>query len=130
MIMKKILLVALAVFMMAGTAVAAENVIELRSGVTIIQQENAVDRLIKLIEGYTKQVNAAKTADELLTVAQKCFEEMTTFQEKYADEIMALEERLTEAQMEEYEAKLEKVLAAFEVAVNKKAEELVGEIGD
>lgn len=130
MIMKKILLVALAVFMMAGTAVAAENVIELRSGVTIIQQENAVDRLIKLIEGYTKQVNAAKSADELLTVAQKCFEEMTTFQEKYADEIMALEERLTEAQMEEYEAKLEKVLAAFEVAVNKKTEELVGEIGD
>lgn len=130
MIMKKILLVALAVFMMAGTAVEAENVIELRSGVTIIQQENAVDRLIKLIEGYTKQVNAAKTADELLTVAQKCFEEMTTFQEKYADEIMALEETLTEAQMEEYEAKLEKVLAAFEVAVNKKTEEIVGEIDD
>ena len=123
-------MVAIAVFMMAGTAVATENVIEVKSGVIITQQENVVDRLIKLIEGYTKQVNAAKTLDELMAVAEKCIEEMTAFEEKYADEIMAVEETLTEAQMEKYEAKLEQVLEAFEVATEKKTEQLIGELDD
>jgi DNA-binding transcriptional regulator YbjK len=113
--------------MMAGTALATENVIEVKSGVTITQQENVVDRLIKLIEGYTKQISAAKTLDELMAVAVKCEEEMTAFEEKYADEIMAFEGTLTEEQMEKYEAKLEQVLEAFEAAAEKKAEELIGE---
>ena len=114
---------AIALFMMAGTALATENVIEVKSGVTITQQENVVDRLIKLIEGYTKQINAAKTLDELMAVAVKCEEEMTAFEEK----IMAFEGTLTEEQMEKYEAKLEQVLEAFEAAAEKKAEELIGE---
>lgn len=125
--MKKFLMAAIALFMMAGTALATENVIEVKSGVTITQQENVVDRLIKLIEGYTKQINAAKTLDELKAVAVKCEEEMTAFEEKYADEIMAFGGTLTEEQMEKYEAKLEQVLEAFEAAAEKKAEELIGE---
>lgn len=121
---------AIAVFMMLGTAVATENVVVVNNNATTVQTGNVVDKLITLINGYTKKVNAVKTADELMTVAQNCFEEMMGFEEKYADEIIKLEKTLTEEQMARYETKLEQAMDAFEAAVERKTEELIGELDD
>ncbi|MBQ5889186.1 MAG: hypothetical protein IIW77_07950 [Bacteroidaceae bacterium] len=125
--MRKFLMAAIAVFMMSGSAMAAENVVVVNNKVTTVQSGNAIDKLIALINGYTKKVNATKSVDELMALGEKCFEEMMEFEEKYADEIIALEETLTEAQMERYEAKVEQAMEAFEAAVEKKTEELMGD---
>ena len=116
---------AIAVFMMAGTAVAAEKVVVVNNDVTTVQSGNVIDKMIALVKGFTKEINAVKTLDELMKVAEKCYEEMTTFEEKYADEVARLEKTLTEAQMEEYEAKLEQTLEALEAAVEKKTKEIM-----
>lgn len=121
---------AIAVFMMLGTAVATENVVVVNNNATAVQTGNVIDKLITLINGYTKKVNAVKTADELQTVAQNCFEEMTAFEEKYADEIIKLEKTLTEEQKAKYETKLEQAIEAFEAAAERKTEELIGELDD
>ena len=91
---------AIAVFMMSGTAVATENVVVVNNNATTVQAGNVIDKLITLINGYTKKVNAVKTLDELEAMAVKFEEEMTAFEEKYADEGMALEGTLTEEQKE------------------------------
>ena len=116
---------AIAVFMLSGTAVATENVVVVNNNVTTVQSGNAIDKLISMVNGYTKKVNAVKTIDELMKVAEKCFEEMMSFEEKYADEIARLEDTLTEAQIARYETKLEQAMEAFEAAVEKKTEQLM-----
>ncbi|MBQ5645337.1 MAG: hypothetical protein IIV04_06525 [Bacteroidaceae bacterium] len=125
--MKKFLLAAIAVFMMAGTTIAAENVVVVNNEVTTTVSENAADKLIALIKSYTNKINAAKTVDELMKVSEQCYTEMMEFQEKNMEEIMALEGILTEEQQAAYEEKLEAVMAEFEAAAEKKAEELMGE---
>lgn len=124
------MMTAIAVFMMSGTAVATENVVVVNNNATTVQTGNVIDKLITLINGYTKKVNAVKTADELLTVAQNCFEEMKGFEEKHADEIIKLEKTLTEEQKARYETKLEQAIEAFEAAAERKTEELIGELDD
>lgn len=123
--MRKFLMAAIAVFMLSGTAVATENVVVVNNNVTTVQSGNAIDKLISMVNGYTKKVNAVKTIDELMKVAEKCFEEMMSFEEKYADEIARLEDTLTEAQIARYETKLEQAMEAFEAAVEKKTEQLM-----
>ena len=48
--MKKLLMAAIAVFMMAGTSIASENVVVVENNVTTTVPDNAVDKLIKLIK--------------------------------------------------------------------------------
>ena len=125
--MKKFLMTAIAVFMMAGTALATENHVEVKSDVAMTQQENVADKLIALIKGYTKKINAAKTIDELIQVSEQCYNEMMDFQKKYEKEIMALDGTLTEAQQAAYEKKLQAAMDEFEAAAERKAKEFVGD---
>ena len=125
--MKKFLMAAIAVFMMAGTAVATENHVEVKSDVAMTQQENVADKLIALIKGYTKKINATKTIDEFIQVSEQFYNEMMDFQKKYEKEIMALDGTFTEAQQAAYEKKLEAAMAEFEAAAERKAKEFVGD---
>ena len=57
--MKKLLVVAIAVFMMAGTSAAAEfntGVVADNAAATV-QQQNVVEKMIALIKNYTKKIN-------------------------------------------------------------------------
>ena len=123
--MKKFLMTAIAVFMMSGTAVATENVVVVNNNATTVQAGNVIDKLITLINGYTKKVNAVKSVEELLKWCEECYDEMMGFEEKHADEIIKLEKTLTEEQMARYETKLEQAMEAFEAAVEKKTEQLM-----
>ena len=123
--MKKFLMAAIAVFMMSGSAMAAENAVVVENNVTTIASENVVDKLINLVKGYTKKINAVKTIDELMQVSEQCYNEMMEFQENNMNAFMALEGTLTEEQMAAYEEQLEATLAEFEAAVEKKTEQLM-----
>lgn len=116
---------AIAVFMMSGTAFAAESVVVENNNVVTVQSGNVIDKMIAFVNGLTRKVNEIKTADELLAFAEQVEEEMTAFEEKYFDEIEALEDVLTKEQQDAYMVKLEQVLKAFETAVEKKTKELL-----
>ena len=85
--MKKFLMAAIAVFMMAGTSVASENVAVVENNVTTTVSENAVDKVIAMVKGYIQKINAAKTMEELMGLAEAFGEEMMSLEEKYGDEI-------------------------------------------
>ena len=123
--MKRFLMAAIAVLMLAAPALAAEKAVEVN--VLMTQKENVIDKLIALIDNYTKKVNAVKTADELLLITEQCYADVMEFNEKYESELITLEKTLTEEQMAAYETKLEKVLANFEAAVEKQVARLLPE---
>ena len=126
-IMKKFLMAAIAVFMMAGSAVAAENIVVVENNVTTAATENVVDKLIALVKEYTKKVNAADTM-EALDTAYKGFEQaMAEFAEKNAKEIADFDANLTAEQGKKYEAAVEKAVGLFKKAVEKKAMKFLGE---
>lgn len=119
------MMAAIAVLMLAAPALAAEKAVEVN--VLMTQKENVIDKLIALINNYTKKVNAVKTADELLLITEQCYADVMEFNEKYESELITLEKTLTEEQMAAYETKLEKVLANFEAAVEKQVARLLPE---
>ena len=123
--MKRFLMAAIAVLMLAAPALAAEKAVEVN--VLMTQKENVIDKLIALIDNYTKKVNAVKTADELLLITEQCYADVMELNEKYENELITLEKTLTEEQMAAYETKLEKALANFEAAVEKQVARLLPE---
>ena len=70
--MKKFLMAAIAVFMMAGTAFATESVVMVNNNVVTVQSGNVIDKMIALVKGFTKEINAVQTLGELMKVAEKC----------------------------------------------------------
>lgn len=123
--MKKILLVAVAVFMMAGNSFAAEmngTYTVLNSAISV-DEENAMDKFIAIINGYTKKIKAVKSKNELKSIAVEFATVMTMYEKNNKAEIEALESRLTEAQVKEYEKAMTKALADFQAALAAKQAE-------
>ena len=118
---------AIAVFMMAGTAVAMENVAVVERNVTVEATDNVADKLLALIKGYVKKIDATASKESFEKVYENFQTEMTEFAEKNAAEISTFDESLTEAQKKKYEEELGKVLKQFEKAVEKKAMQFLGE---
>lgn len=117
---------AIAALMMAGTSFAAKtNIVVDKATASIQQKQNVVDKMISMINGFTKKINATKTLDELMKVGDLCYTDMMEFQEKYEKEMIAIKETLTEKQKQEYEKKIEKALVEFEAAINEKSNELM-----
>ena len=125
--MKKFLMAALAVFMMAGTAVATERVAVVENGVVTMASDNIADKLIALIKEHTKKIEATETLDAF-NAAYKAFEQaMVEFAEKNADEIAAFDQNLSADDQKKYEAELQKVMKQLEKSVEKKAMNFLGE---
>lgn len=121
--MKKLLMAAIAVFMMAGTSIASENVVVVENNVTTTVPENAIDKLITIIKLYAQRFKDADSLDKLTSLAATFEREMVEAEEAYGAEIAALEETLSRKQIKKYEAELEKVLAEIEAVVQKKIKE-------
>lgn len=123
--MKKLLLVAVAVFMMAGNSFAAdtEKVSTVQVSAISVDEENAMDKFIAIINGYTKKIKAAKSKKELKSIAVEFATVMTAYEKNNKAEIEALESRLTEAQVKEYEKAVTKALADFQAALAAKQAE-------
>ena len=120
--MKKLLVVAIAVFMMAGTSAAAEvkrNVAV--NTVTISEQkQNIYDKTIALLQAYTKKIDAAKSKDELQSILIEMGLTMEAFEKKNAKEAEAFDATLTEQQRANYEKKAEAAVKNLEAVMKKK----------
>lgn len=123
--MKKLLLVAVAVFMMAGNSFATdtEKVSTVQVSAISVDEENAMDKFIAIINGYTKKIKAVKSKNELKSIAVEFATVMTVYEKNNKAEIEALESRLTEAQVKEYEKAMTKALADFQAALAAKQAE-------
>ena len=122
---KKLLLVAAAVFMMAGNSFAAdtEKVSTVQVSSISVDEENAMEKFIAIINGYTKKIKAVKSKNELKSIAVEFARVMTEFEKNNKAEIEALESRLTEAQVKEYEKAVIKAMADFQAALAAKQAE-------
>ena len=125
--MKKFLMVAIAVFMMAGTAVASESIVAVENSVNTVADENVADKMIALIKNYTKKIEAAETMETLDAVYKEFEQAMATFSKDNAAEIAKFDAELTGKMKEKYEAELSKVMKQFESALEKKAMKFLGE---
>lgn len=123
--MKKLLLVAVAVFMMAGNSIAAdtEKVSTVLVSAISVDEENAMDKFIAIINDYTKKIKATKSKKELSSIAVEFATVMTVYEQDNKAEVEALESRLTEAQVKEYEKAMTKALADFQAALAAKQAE-------
>ena len=125
--MKKFLMAAIAVFMMAGTAVASESIVAVENSVNTVADENVADKMIALIKDYTKKIEAAETMETLDAVYKEFEQAMATFSKDNAAEIAKFDAELTGKMKEKYEAELSKVMKQFESALEKKAMKFLGE---
>ena len=125
--MKKFLMAAIAVFMMAGTAVATENSVVAENSVATVAADNIADKLLSIIKSYTKKIDSVTSKEALEKVYANFEAEMAEFAEKNAAEVAAFDENLTKEQEEKYKTELTKVMKEFQQALEKKAMLFIGE---
>ncbi len=125
--MKKFLMAAIALFMMAGTVGATENCVAVENCVATVATDNVADKLLSIIKSYTKKIEAATSKEALERVYANFETEMAEFAEKNAAEVAAFDENLTKEQEDKYKAELTKVMKEFEKALEKKAMLFIGE---
>jgi hypothetical protein len=125
--MKKLLFVAVAVFMMTGTAVAAEDRAAIDNQMTVnVSGDNHLDVIISLINSYYKKVKATSTMKELEAVYESYGKEMAEYESKNASEIVNFYNSLTDRQKEKYGVEYEKALRRFMALVEEKSAKFMG----
>ena len=125
--MKKFLMAAIAVFMMTGSAIAAENVVVVENNVTTTASDNIADKLIALMKSYTSQANAATSMEALEKIYAEFEAAMTEFGEKNANEIAEFDANISEDAKKKYEVALQKAMEQLTKAFEKKALQFMGE---
>ena len=116
--MRRLLFAILAVLLFGGgTASATEKDVAV----------NVLDKLIALVNDYTKRADGALSMEELKTVYAEFEQAMASFSKDNADEIAKFDAELTGKMKEKYEAELSKVMKQFESALEKKAMKFLGE---
>ena len=125
--MKKFLMAAIAVFMMTGSAIAAENVVVVENNVTTTASDNIADKLIALMKSYTSKANAATSMEALEKIYAEFEAAMTEFGEKNANEIAEFDANISEDAKKKYEVALQKAMEQLTKAFEKKALQFMGE---
>ena len=120
------MMAAIAVFMMSGAAVVAQDVV-VGGNVTATVSENVVDKFIAFVKNCTDKINTTEVIDEYIKVAEQCNNEMVEFAEMFEEEIIAFAATLTEEQMAAYDEKLGQALAEFETACAQRVELLLAD---
>lgn len=116
--MRRLLFAILAVLLFGGgTASATEKDVAV----------NVLDKLIALVNDYTKRADEALSMEELQAVYAGFEQAMASFSKDNADEIAKFDAHLTDKVKENYEAELSKVMKQFESALEKKAMKFLGE---
>jgi uncharacterized protein (UPF0210 family) len=115
--MRRLLFAILAVTLLGGTASATEKDVVV----------NVLDKLIALVNDYTKRADEALSMEELQAVYVGFEQAMASFSKDNADEIAKFDAHLTDKVKENYEAELSKAMKLFQAALEKKAGELLGD---
>ena len=122
--MKKMILAVVAVFMMAGTAVATEMKEPVSNVVTVNEQHDVFNQMIAIIEKYTNKIESATSLKELTTYAAGLEKEIWDFEEKNVEALKAFEASLSAEEKARYEKKTEKAMKKLEQVVKQKMKEL------
>ena len=114
--MRKLLLVLLSVLLLNETVTATEKDI-----VVQVTTTNILDKLIAMVNDYTKRAGEALSMDELQAVYAEFEQAMASFLKDNADEIAKFDANLSGNMKEKYEAELSKAVKQFEKSLEKKA---------
>ena len=118
--MKKLLMIAIALFTMAGCAVVDKNMVATEHSLAS-EPGNITEKLVSMINGYTDKINAVESVHDLFFISEKCYKDKMAFEKNYAEEIATFKSSLAE------EEAVKNAMDKFEEAVNKKAKILAGE---
>lgn len=114
--MRKLLLVLLSVLLLNETVTATEKDV-----VVQVTTTNILDKLIAMVNDYTKRADEALSMDELQAVYAGFEQAMASFLKDNADEIAKFDANLSDNMKEKYEAELSKAVKQFEKSLEKKA---------
>ena len=114
--MRKLLLVLLSVLLLNETVTATEKDVVVRVTTT-----NILDKLIAMVNDYTKRADEALSMEELQNVYAEFEQAMASFLKDNADEIAKFDANLSGNMKEKYEAELSKAVKQFEKSLEKKA---------
>ncbi len=114
--MRKLLLVLLSVLLLNETVTATEKDI-----VVQVTTTNILDKLISMVNDYTKRADEALSMEELQNVYAEFEQAMASFLKDNADEITKFDANLSGNMKEKYEAELSKAVKQFEKSLEKKA---------
>ena len=123
--MRRLLIAIFAAFILFGIPAATACVIA--DNAFFVATTNVLDKLIALINGYTKRVDAAVSIEELEALYAGLEQEMVSFAKDNAGEIAKFDARLTDKMKADYAAELAKAIRRFKAALEKKAMEFLGE---
>ena len=116
--MRRLLFATLAVLLFgSGTASATEKYVAV----------NVLDKLIALVNDYTKRADEALSMEELKTVYAEFEQAMASFSKDNADEIAKFDAHLTGKVKENYEAELSKAIRQFKAALERRAMKFIAE---
>lgn len=124
--MKKLFFVAVAVLMLTGTSLAAENV-AVDNSIAVAEAPNAYDKVIALVKTYTKRIKAARSFEELEAVAANLEKDAAAMEKNLGKELEALVATLSEKELEDYEKVFNAAMEELMKAVEEKSGELMGE---
>ena len=114
--MRKLLLVLLSVLLLNETVTATEKDV-----VVQVTTTNILDKLIAMVNDYTKRADEALSMKELQNVYAEFEQAMASFLKDNADEIAKFDANLSGNMKEKYEAELSKAVKQFKVALEKRA---------
>lgn len=114
--MRKLLLVLLSVLLLNETVTATEKDI-----VVQVTTTNILDKLISMVNDYTKRADEVLSMEELQNVYAEFEQAMASFLKDNADEIAKFDANLSGNMKEKYEAELSKAVKQFEKSLEKKA---------
>ena len=109
-------MVLLSVLLLNETVTATEKDV-----VVQVTTTNILDKLIAMVNDYTKRADEALSMDELQAVYAGFEQAMASFLKDNADEIAKFDANLSDNMKEKYEAELSKAVKQFEKSLEKKA---------
>ena len=120
--MRKLLLVLFPVLLLNETVTATEKDV-----VVQVTTTNILDKLIAMVNDYTKRADEALSMEELQNVYAEFEQAMASFLKDNADEIAKFDTNLTDTMKEKYEAELSKAVKQFKTALERRAMKLIAE---
>ena len=88
---------------------------------------NILDKLVAMVNEYTKRVEAADSMEELKGLFAALESDLAGFVQKNAAEIAAFDAKITAEQKSAYKTELDKAVKQFEKALEKRVMQLMGE---
>ncbi len=123
--MRGFLIAMFAMFLLSGTSAAMAGGITGKAAV--VATGNILDKLIVVVNGYAKKVDAVGSMVEVEAVYAEFEQAIASFTKENAGEIAKFDAQLTDKMKADYAAELAKAIRRFKAALEKKAMEFLGE---